>query len=84
MRDANDAVTFYEGTVVDITERKLHEEELKYQATHDSLTGLPNRILLLDRIQHFSQPVPAPNMEVPLRGMMTGVNLPPPFSAFHA
>ena len=33
---------------------------------------------------YFSQPVPAQNMEALLRGMMTGVNLPPPFSAFHA
>ena len=35
-----------EGSVVafrDITERKLLEDELKWQATHDSLTGLPNR-----------------------------------------
>jgi diguanylate cyclase (GGDEF)-like protein/PAS domain S-box-containing protein len=35
----------------DITERKKLEEQLLYQATHDSLTRLPNRILLTDRIQ---------------------------------
>lgn len=33
----------------DIAERKQLETELQYQATHDSLTKLPNRFLLLDR-----------------------------------
>lgn len=35
----------------DITGRKRNEERLKYQATHDGLTDLPNRNLLEDRIQ---------------------------------
>lgn len=34
----------------DITKRATLEAELQYQATHDSLTELPNRVLLLDRI----------------------------------
>ena len=42
---------FYEGTVEAITERKLHEAEIQFQATHDALTGLPNRTLLHDRMQ---------------------------------
>ena len=51
VKNINGTVQFYEGTVVDITERKLHEAELQYQASHDILTGLPNRMLLMDRIE---------------------------------
>lgn len=35
----------------DITERTHLEQKLKFRATHDYLTGLPNRILLFDRIE---------------------------------
>ena len=34
----------------DITKRVLLEEKIQYQATHDALTQLPNRILLMERI----------------------------------
>ncbi|WP_019644233.1 GGDEF domain-containing protein [Novispirillum itersonii] len=36
--------------VNDITQRKLDEERIRYQATYDSLTGLPNRVLFHDRL----------------------------------
>lgn len=41
------------GVVIfnDISKRKTDEEELKYRATHDMLTGLPNRTLLSDRLE---------------------------------
>jgi diguanylate cyclase (GGDEF)-like protein/PAS domain S-box-containing protein len=37
-------------TVRDVTEQRQLEEQLKYQAFHDALTGLPNRLLFQDRI----------------------------------
>ena len=33
-------------------ERKRVEAELAHRATHDSITGLPNRMLFLDRLEH--------------------------------
>jgi diguanylate cyclase (GGDEF)-like protein/PAS domain S-box-containing protein len=36
----------------DITDRRSLEEQLRHQALHDSLTGLPNRALFLDRLGH--------------------------------
>lgn len=43
------------GVVVnlrDVSERKAFEEQLARQTLHDSLTGLPNRSLFLDRVSH--------------------------------
>jgi diguanylate cyclase (GGDEF)-like protein/PAS domain S-box-containing protein len=38
------------GSLTDITERKLQEEQLLRNALYDELTGLPNRTLFMDRI----------------------------------
>jgi diguanylate cyclase (GGDEF)-like protein/PAS domain S-box-containing protein len=37
----------------DVTERKRVEEQLEHNSFHDALTGLPNRRLFLDRLQHL-------------------------------
>jgi diguanylate cyclase (GGDEF)-like protein/PAS domain S-box-containing protein len=38
------------GSLTDITERKIQEEQLLRNALYDPLTGLPNRTLLMDRV----------------------------------
>lgn len=42
--DSNGVPSQSFGTVLDITARKKNEEKLSYQATHDALTGLINRV----------------------------------------
>ncbi len=39
------------GLDIDISERKINEEQLEYLATHDELTGLANRALFHDRLE---------------------------------
>lgn len=51
IKDKNGKITHFLGQYIDIGEQKDKEKVLEYQATHDNLTGLPNRLLLLDRIE---------------------------------
>jgi diguanylate cyclase (GGDEF)-like protein/PAS domain S-box-containing protein len=50
--DANGARTHWVGVLTDITDRKRAEQELRYLANYDTLTGLPNRTLLGERLAH--------------------------------
>ncbi len=52
VRDAHGQRTHFIGVLTDITERKRNEQELRYLANYDTLTGLPNRTLLSERLGH--------------------------------
>ena len=48
----DDGTVVWDGIVLDISDRKKIEEDLRYQASHDTLTNLPNRFFLLERLDH--------------------------------
>ena len=51
VRDAAGAVTHFVAIFSDISERKANEAHIEFLAHHDALTGLPNRVLLRDRVE---------------------------------
>lgn len=53
VRDAQGSILQYVAQFSDITALKEHEHELRRIANFDALTGLPNRVLLSDRLQQI-------------------------------
>jgi diguanylate cyclase (GGDEF)-like protein/PAS domain S-box-containing protein len=51
--DQNGAVSKLVIVNRDVTERKRAQEQLEHSSFHDALTGLPNRRLFLERLQHL-------------------------------
>lgn len=51
VRDEQERVLNYVGVLRDVSERHLLEEKMLYLATHDQLTGLANRTLLLEELK---------------------------------
>jgi diguanylate cyclase (GGDEF)-like protein len=50
LNDEGQVIAWY-GATEDIHERKLAEQRMSWMATHDSLTGLPNRLHFRDRLK---------------------------------
>ena len=51
VRDAAGTITNFSAIFYDVSERKQLEEKLENLAHYDTLTGLPNRMLLQDRLE---------------------------------
>jgi diguanylate cyclase (GGDEF)-like protein/PAS domain S-box-containing protein len=53
--DKEAKIVGFRGVGHDITERKRAEEKIQYMATHDALTGLPNRLMFSQLLNHAIQ-----------------------------
>lgn len=53
IRDATDTVVRYVGVFTDISDRHEKDERIRHMALHDGLTSLPNRTLLMERLNQL-------------------------------
>lgn len=53
VRDGDGVVCRIAGSLTDISERKAFETQLVHGALHDPLTGLANRVLFAERLEHL-------------------------------
>jgi diguanylate cyclase (GGDEF)-like protein/PAS domain S-box-containing protein len=53
VKDKDGGITHYVGSFIDISRQKAAEEQIRQLAYYDTLTGLPNRRLLYDRLQRI-------------------------------
>ncbi len=53
IRNAAGAIEYFVGVLADVSEIKKTQQQLEHSATHDVLTGLPNRLLFEERLTHL-------------------------------
>ena len=53
VQDTQGQLSHYTGIAYDISKQKDAEAKIRYQATHDLLTGLPNRALFVEQLQQM-------------------------------
>ena len=53
VRDADGRLVRLDGVASDISERRLRDERIEYLANFDPLTGVPNRNLFMNRLEHL-------------------------------
>ena len=56
VQDDNQIVRL-DGIICDITDRKIFEQKLSYEARHDALTGLSNRVFFMEKVEQVLQKI---------------------------
>ena len=63
LRDSEDKAIKLAGSTTDISDRKITEDKIKFMAYYDSLTKLPNRTLLMNKLNEQLEPLYNENAE---------------------